>query len=418
MQKHTAQAQIRTINTQTIYRDSAASPRRLLAALSLAVIWSQSFYCDPALAQGQTQTQTHRQTQAPGHIKLKPRAQLLHFNRTQSKIGVIKKFVVRDKSREKDLEMRVSYPLAPGNYPILVFSHGAGSSKDGYTQLTEYLANNKFICIQPTHDDSIGKLRQKNFTANIGTALATTNDQKYWINRARDMVAVLDHLDEIATKLPSGVTMDKNKIACGGHSFGAFTTLILAGAPVLIPDGISPTYKGLTDFGDERFKAFLVLCGQGTGKVGLCFPSSDSYGQIKRPMMVMTGSKDKGQRGQPPEWRMESFTYSKGDNKYLVFINGANHMSFSGNIFAPSQKADADSSPAYWRQSAAKKKAKKKAPQKRTKVLPSRYFPMCRKPVWTFSMATSTTIAMLSPACATTSWPTRAAALSSKKSIR
>lgn len=335
MQKHTAQAQIRTINTQTIYRDSAASPRRLLAALSLAVIWSQSFYCDPALAQGQTQTQTHRQTQAPGHIKLKPRAQLLHFNRTQSKIGVIKKFVVRDKSREKDLEMRVSYPLAPGNYPILVFSHGAGSSKDGYTQLTEYLANNKFICIQPTHDDSIGKLRQKNFTANIGTALATTNDQKYWINRARDMVAVLDHLDEIASKLPSGVTMDKNKIACGGHSFGAFTTLILAGAPVLIPDGISPIYKGLTDFGDERFKAFLVLCGQGTGKVGLCFPSSDSYGQIKRPMMVMTGSKDKGQRGQPPEWRMESFTYSKGDNKYLVFINGANHMSFSGNIFAP-----------------------------------------------------------------------------------
>lgn len=334
MQKHTAQAQI-----QTITSDGKTNSPRLMAALSLAVIWSQSFYCVSALAQGQTQTQTQnqtpRQTQAQGHIKPKPRAQLLHFNRTQNKIGVIKKFVVRDKSREKDLEMRISYPLAPGNYPVFVFSHGAGSSKDGYTQLTEYLANNRFICIQPTHDDSIGKLRQKNFTANIGTALATTNDQKYWINRARDMVAVLDHLDEIASKLPSGVTMDKNKIACGGHSFGAFTTLILAGAPVLIPEGVSPTYKGLTDFGDERFKAFLVLCGQGTGKVGLCFPSSDSYGQIKRPMMVMTGSKDKGQRGQPPEWRMESFTYSKGDNKYLVFINGANHMSFSGNIFAP-----------------------------------------------------------------------------------
>lgn len=265
----------------------------------------------------------------------KPRPQLLHFNRAPSKIGVIKKFVVRDKGREKEVEMRISYPTAAGNYPVLVFSHGAGSSKDGYTQLTEYLANNKYICIQPTHDDSIGKLRQKNITANIGTALATTNDQRYWINRARDMVAVLDNLDLIADKLPSGVTMDRGKIACGGHSFGAFTTLILAGAPVLIPEGVSTTYRGLTDFGDERFKAFLVLCGQGTGKVGLCFPSADSYGQIKRPMMVMTGSKDKGQRGQPPEWRMESFTYSKGDNKYLVFINGANHMSFSGNIFAP-----------------------------------------------------------------------------------
>lgn len=244
-----------------------------------------------------------------------------------------RKLSFEDKLRHKTIEMRLVYPTAPGTYPVIIFSHGAGGSKDAYTQLTEYLAARGYICIQPTHDDSIGKLKLKKRNAGFGDALATTNDQRYWISRARDIEATLDGLDMIATNLPSGVTMNKEAIGMGGHSFGAFTTLILAGAPVNIPVNLSPGYGGLTDFGDKRIKAFLVLSGQGTGKVGLCFPSKESYGAIKAPMLVMTGSRDKGQRGQPPSWRMEPFTYAGGGNKHLLFIEGANHLTFTGNIF-------------------------------------------------------------------------------------
>ncbi|MBI5172875.1 MAG: hypothetical protein HY986_08300 [Candidatus Melainabacteria bacterium] len=254
-------------------------------------------------------------------------------------IRAVKKLTYEDKVRQKTIEMRLTSPIAPGSYPVIIFSHGAGGSKDAYTQLTEFLAARGYICLQPTHDDSLSKLRLKKRTASFMDALATTNDQRYWINRARDIEVTLDGLDTIAASLPKGVEMNKEAIGMGGHSFGAFTTLILAGAPVNIPQGIVAGYGGLTNFGDKRIKAFLVLSGQGTGKVGLCFPDKESYSSIKAPMLLMTGSRDKGQRGQPPKWRMEPFTYSSG-NKYLVYIDGANHMTFTGNIFTRGKERD------------------------------------------------------------------------------
>jgi hypothetical protein len=46
--------------------------------------------------------------------------------------------------------------------------------------------------------------------------------------------------------------------------------------------------------------------------------------------MVMTGSQDRGIDGQPPAWREEPFRFSPPEDKYLVFIKGANHMTFTG----------------------------------------------------------------------------------------
>ncbi len=250
---------------------------------------------------------------------------------TRSNIATVKTTFV-DKSRNKTIEMRVTSPTKPGNYPVIVFSHGAGGSRDNYLGLIDVWAPSGYICLQPTHDDSISLMRRTNPTANIVTALDKTNEHAYWVSRGRDVAAVLDNLDVLAKNLPAGVTMDKQNIGVGGHSYGAFTTLISAGAPVLIPKGVVPGYGGLTSFAQPRAKAFLVLCGQGTGKVGLCFPDKSSYAKITAPMMVMTGSKDFGQRGQQPTWRMESYTGSLHDgNKYLLYINGANHMTFGGN---------------------------------------------------------------------------------------
>jgi predicted dienelactone hydrolase len=37
--------------------------------------------------------------------------------------------VLHDAKRNKDLHLRVFYPNEPGNYPVIVFSHGAGGSQ-------------------------------------------------------------------------------------------------------------------------------------------------------------------------------------------------------------------------------------------------------------------------------------------------
>jgi len=49
----------------------------------------------------------------------------------------------------------------------------------------------------------------------------------------------------------------------------------------------------------------------------------------------MTGSNDTGAMGQGANWRKDPFIYSPPGDKYLVFIDGAFHMSFTGALAQP-----------------------------------------------------------------------------------
>ena len=67
-------------------------------------------------------------------------------------------------------------------------------------------------------------------------------------------------------------------------------------------------------------------------------------------MMTMTRSLDKGAGGQGPEWRQELFKFCSGGGKYLVFIEGAKHVSFGGNgsLHAGVTDAVKQSTLAFW----------------------------------------------------------------------
>jgi predicted dienelactone hydrolase len=66
----------------------------------------------------------------------------------------IKRVVVEDTKRNKELQLRINYPAENGLFPVIVWSHGAGGSKDNYLPLTEYWASHGYVTIQPTHSDS------------------------------------------------------------------------------------------------------------------------------------------------------------------------------------------------------------------------------------------------------------------------
>src|SRR5262245_11053317 len=66
----------------------------------------------------------------------------------------VEKLVLHDASRNKDLELRITWPDAGGPFPTIVFSHGAFGSKDNYLTLTEYWASYGYVVLQPTHSDS------------------------------------------------------------------------------------------------------------------------------------------------------------------------------------------------------------------------------------------------------------------------
>ena len=113
-----------------------------------------------------------------------------------------------------------------------------------------------------------------------------------------------------------------------GHSFGAFTTLTVSGArPAL--DWLKPQVgsgKGLgPDLSDKRVVCAVALSPQGPGEP---FFLPTSYSSIRVPLLGITGSRDK-QQGAEPIHRKNSFQYWPKRDRYLLWINNANHLQFS-----------------------------------------------------------------------------------------
>jgi predicted dienelactone hydrolase len=240
-------------------------------------------------------------------------------------------FALRDGKRNKDLPVTVTYPKAKGPLPVIVFSHGAGGSGSHYFPLVRFWAGHGYVCVCPTHADSLSLRADPapaTRPADVEAALLRVvrhvlTDANGWENRPRDISFALDSLALVEAKDPNlkGL-MDANRVGVGGHSYGAYTAQVIGGATVDLPGRA----KGMS-LADERAAAILILSGQGRDQMGL---TEKSWERCTRPMMVMTGTLDRGARGQGPDWRLEPYKFSPPGDKYAVNIEGAHHFSFSG----------------------------------------------------------------------------------------
>jgi dienelactone hydrolase len=235
--------------------------------------------------------------------------------------------ILRDESRRKNLHVRVSMPMHSTPSPVIAFSHGYGGSKDGYRELCRYWASHGYVVIQPNHDDAdalkggLAALAERpRMRDQMMHDLAQPEN---WQNRVLDLATCLDSLDEIEERVPSaGSAIDPTRIGAGGHSFGAFTTHLIGGATIRLPGASTET-----SYADPRPAALLGMSAQGSGWMGL---AADSWRSFTRPMMLMTGTLDRGFAGHPPQWRLEPFHLAPPGDKYAIFIKGAGHMWFTG----------------------------------------------------------------------------------------
>lgn len=235
----------------------------------------------------------------------------------ESPVGVIPEGVVRDAERDKDIVFTVEYPTRPGSYPLIVFSHGFGATRGAYVGLSSHWASQGYVVIKPAHSDS-GKLQSS-------TAADAWRDQTPadWRNRVRDIKAILDGLDRVEENYPElKGKIDRTKITVGGHSYGAFTAMLLAGAK---------TYPGAVSYADPRVKAIVAMSPQGPSDTfGL---TTDSFNEIRVPVLFMTGTLDRGlAESETPEWRRQAFERALAGDKWLVVLEGARHSSFTGRI--------------------------------------------------------------------------------------
>ncbi len=154
-----------------------------------------------------------------------------------------------DQKRQRAVPVRLYWPSAASasTVPLVVFSHGIGGSRRGYSYLGQHWASHGIASLHLQHVGSDRNLWFGNPLGLVGR-LQDAAQEREAIERPRDLRFALDQL--LAT--PLGERIDARRIVAAGHSYGANTTLLAAGARVE-RDGKH------VDLRDERLSAAVVL---------------------------------------------------------------------------------------------------------------------------------------------------------------
>jgi predicted dienelactone hydrolase len=230
--------------------------------------------------------------------------------------------------RPIDLQLRISLPRTGRDLPILLLSHGHGSSNylsslEGYAPLANFWAARGFVVIQPTHLSS-KTLRQDPRLADAPGA------PLFWRSRPQDMSYILDQLPALEAAVPELTgRLDHHRVAVAGHSLGAHTASMLLGAQLTDEDGIQVSLL------DPRIKAGVLLTPPGNGGADLTAAGAErvpffrhpSFAEMTTPTLVVVGDEDLSPhftvRG--ADWHADPYFLSTGP-KCLLTVLGSGHL--------------------------------------------------------------------------------------------
>ncbi|MCU0481654.1 MAG: hypothetical protein MUE54_10650, partial [Anaerolineae bacterium] len=232
--------------------------------------------------------------------------------------------------------------MSGGAYPLVVFSHGWIGSPVIYAWLVEHIASYGFVVVAPHHIEF-----RDEASSDMGRAL---------IVRHRPMVAALDYA-EVLTASDGALAgmIDMEKVAVAGHSYGGWTTLVMAGARLDLVayeeacrlDSIHNTSCPILS--EEQMVTMLALEGLDVAPDGLwqsrfdpridvaisLAGDSDTFGErglteITIPILVMGGTADTGTYY---ENSVRTYNSISSTQKILAGFENAEHF-----IWAPETK--------------------------------------------------------------------------------
>jgi len=157
----------------------------------------------------------------------------------------------RDEARQRAVPVRLYWPTAAQAsatpVPLIVFSHGIGGSRRGYSYLGAYWAAQGFASLHVQHVGSDRELWFGNPFGLVGRLQAAAQEGEA-IHRVRDVRFALDQL----LQGERGPHVDAQRIVAAGHSYGANTSLLVAGAHIA-RQGEAMALR------DPRFKAAILI---------------------------------------------------------------------------------------------------------------------------------------------------------------
>jgi dienelactone hydrolase len=230
-----------------------------------------------------------------------------------------------DPARQRTLPVRVRWPAAAAppprhGHPVVLFSHGLGGTVAGGEAWGRAWAAAGFAVLHLQHPGSdLDAVRRvaRDFTDRSGLRQAIGPAQL--LARLEDVRFVLD---ELARRHAAGegrwVEARPQAVGLSGHSFGAHTTLGMAGQ----------RYPGHPGIDEPRLAAFVAL----SPTLPAVGDPARAFERLTRPMLCITGTRDDDVVGvgATPERRIGVFDALPPGRKARLVLEDADHMTFAG----------------------------------------------------------------------------------------
>jgi dienelactone hydrolase len=232
-----------------------------------------------------------------------------------------------DSARSRTVPARLHWPtnIAPGSrVPLIVFSHGMGGSRRGYTYLGRYWAARGIASLHVQHAGSDSSLWAGN-PLGVVDRLQRAAHESEALGRARDLSFALDRLLSSGAG-PYGAQIDRRRIVVAGHSYGANTALIAVGARVM-------REGQWVEARESRFAAAIVISAPPFyGEPDLASVLS----KITVPSLHVTATNDVIQIPgyySPAADRLTVFNAMATPRKLLAVFEGGSHSMFTDRSF-------------------------------------------------------------------------------------
>ncbi|MHC4917319.1 MAG: alpha/beta hydrolase family protein [Planctomycetota bacterium] len=254
--------------------------------------------------------------------------------------------LLADEARDnRRVPVKVLFPEnAKGPFPLMVLSHGGAGNWDAMLFDAQHLASHGYVVFCLEHVRSNSSTVKRFLAANrpysrakmIAALQKITKDPEAVLQRPRDVSFAIDQAvvwnrrhDDLRGLI------DTRKIGVAGHSYGAYTTLVVCGAQPIL-DHLEPKVgkgRGLAgDLGDDRVAFGFAMSPQSPGTT---FFGPESYRTMRRPVFCLSGSRDdqKSKDGtiMPAADRLDGFKLMPPGKARLLWLENADHFSFAYN---------------------------------------------------------------------------------------